>query len=219
MARDLERSAGGHAAQRLARARRTGSGHLEAPVASRTVRAACIFRFASRWLGRQDSNLGSRDQNPLPYRLATPQQASGKDKAAGPRSATSPDRAQRFPPRRQAFAEKIFLEVFRELQASAVSPANAGNRSKNSRTPRSFSPTAPSTEENELDRPTGRSGTMDARATNRERAPRGVSASPRRCRKPPLEESANAVRAGLAAERARSRGLSPPAGPASTASS
>ena len=24
-------------------------------------------------LGRQDSNLGSRDQNPLPYRLATPQ--------------------------------------------------------------------------------------------------------------------------------------------------
>ena len=25
------------------------------------------------WLGRQDSNLGSRDQNPLPYRLATPQ--------------------------------------------------------------------------------------------------------------------------------------------------
>ena len=31
--------------------------------------------------------------------------------------------------------------------------------------------------------------------------PRGVSASPRRCRKPPLEESANAVRASLAAER------------------
>jgi hypothetical protein len=24
------------------------------------------------WLGRQDSNLGSRDQSPLPYRLATP---------------------------------------------------------------------------------------------------------------------------------------------------
>src|SRR4051812_25021157 len=27
------------------------------------------------WLGRQDSNLGWRDQNPLPYRLATPQLA------------------------------------------------------------------------------------------------------------------------------------------------
>ncbi len=26
------------------------------------------------WLGRQDSNLGWRNQNPLPYRLATPQQ-------------------------------------------------------------------------------------------------------------------------------------------------
>ena len=28
-----------------------------------------------KWLGRQDSNLGSRDQNPMPYRLATPQRA------------------------------------------------------------------------------------------------------------------------------------------------
>src|SRR5947207_1369950 len=27
---------------------------------------------AGEWLGRQDSNLGSRDQNPLPYHLATP---------------------------------------------------------------------------------------------------------------------------------------------------
>jgi hypothetical protein len=25
------------------------------------------------WLGRLDSNQGSRNQNPLPYRLATPQ--------------------------------------------------------------------------------------------------------------------------------------------------
>ncbi len=32
------------------------------------------------WLGRQDSNLRSRDQNPLPYHLATPH--SGL--AAGP---------------------------------------------------------------------------------------------------------------------------------------
>ena len=29
--------------------------------------------FEGTWLGRQDSNLGSRDQNPLPYHLATPQ--------------------------------------------------------------------------------------------------------------------------------------------------
>ena len=28
------------------------------------------------WLGRQDSNLGSRDQSPLPYHLATPQSAA-----------------------------------------------------------------------------------------------------------------------------------------------
>ena len=32
-----------------------------------------IWVTAERWLGRQDSNLGSRDQNPLPYHLATPQ--------------------------------------------------------------------------------------------------------------------------------------------------
>ena len=30
-------------------------------------------KLETGWLGRQDSNLGSRDQNPLPYRLATPQ--------------------------------------------------------------------------------------------------------------------------------------------------
>ena len=29
------------------------------------------------WLGRQDSNLGSRDQNPLPYHLATPHRGQG----------------------------------------------------------------------------------------------------------------------------------------------
>ena len=39
------------------------------------IRNPCL-RYGPRraWLGRQDSNLGSRDQNPLPYRLATPQQ-------------------------------------------------------------------------------------------------------------------------------------------------
>ena len=44
------------------------------------------------WLGRQDSNLGSRDQNPLPYRLATPH--------AGrllPRAAAARKRAGRRP--------------------------------------------------------------------------------------------------------------------------
>src|SRR3954462_6391294 len=36
---------------------------------------------AKRWLGRQDSNLGWRDQNPLPYRLATPQRRSRGSRA------------------------------------------------------------------------------------------------------------------------------------------
>ena len=43
--------------------------------------AMCVFfnekdliKFFIRWLGHQDSNLGSRDQNPLPYRLAMPHQ-------------------------------------------------------------------------------------------------------------------------------------------------
>ena len=41
---------------------------------SRRLRAwGGIRTRSSRWLGRQDSNLGSRDQNPLPYHLATPQ--------------------------------------------------------------------------------------------------------------------------------------------------
>ena len=34
---------------------------------------AALQFFWEGWLGRQDSNLGSRDQNPVPYRLATPQ--------------------------------------------------------------------------------------------------------------------------------------------------
>ena len=33
----------------------------------------CSARRFRGWLGRQGSNLGWRDQNPLPYHLATPQ--------------------------------------------------------------------------------------------------------------------------------------------------
>ena len=46
----------------------------------------CCERFRhvrEKWLGRQDSNLGSRDQNPLPYRLATPQGAYHATAAQG----------------------------------------------------------------------------------------------------------------------------------------
>ena len=42
------------------------------PPASTTAAGFCTVHSGSL-LGRQDSNLGSRDQNPLPYRLATPQ--------------------------------------------------------------------------------------------------------------------------------------------------
>ena len=56
-------------------------------------RSPCQMR---EWLGRQDSNLGSRDQNPLPYRLATPQGDAnssggrGRDRRArGPRRSTT----------------------------------------------------------------------------------------------------------------------------------
>ena len=42
------------------------------PPASTTA-AGLLGSCDAKWLGRQDSNLGSRDQNPLPYRLATPQ--------------------------------------------------------------------------------------------------------------------------------------------------
>src|ERR671936_597156 len=42
------------------------------PAASTTAARAGVTRGWA-WLGREDSNLRSRDQNPLPYRLATPQ--------------------------------------------------------------------------------------------------------------------------------------------------
>jgi hypothetical protein len=37
-----------------------------------------VVTCSVKWLGRQDSNLGSRDQNPLPYRLATPHQSGAR---------------------------------------------------------------------------------------------------------------------------------------------
>ena len=59
------------------------------PAASTT--AAGYGRLIPRsLLGRQDSNLGSRDQNPLPYRLATPQ----RDLSL-PRDSTSGERPRR----------------------------------------------------------------------------------------------------------------------------
>ena len=59
-----------------------GADELKAPQArllvrrgntGESVRPLCGRTFAGEKLGRQDSNLGSRDQNPLPYHLATPQ--------------------------------------------------------------------------------------------------------------------------------------------------
>src|SRR3954454_3452822 len=43
------------------------------PAAITTAVTSFVMGSGKSWLGRQDSNLGSRDQNPLPYRLATPQ--------------------------------------------------------------------------------------------------------------------------------------------------
>src|SRR4029077_17892111 len=46
-------------------------------------------------LGRQDSNLGSRDQNPLPYRLATPQNRRRILRTVGEDEEERNDREQR----------------------------------------------------------------------------------------------------------------------------
>jgi hypothetical protein len=62
---------------RLSALSRQNRHHLVAQFcASSALFRECLERAekpATGWLGRQDSNLGSRDQNPLPYRLATPQ--------------------------------------------------------------------------------------------------------------------------------------------------
>jgi hypothetical protein len=44
-----------------------------APVVGEEPKKTLKKSWHQLWLGRQDSNLRSRDQNPLPYRLATPQ--------------------------------------------------------------------------------------------------------------------------------------------------
>ena len=73
------------------------------------------------WLGRQDSNLGSRDQNPLPYRLATPH--------AGrllPRAAAARKRAGRRPfehaPYRPGMLESPGRHFLRRAHASPEGP-------------------------------------------------------------------------------------------------
>src|SRR5579885_383141 len=45
---------------------------MRVPSPAAMTTAAIGDWVTSGWLGRQDSNLGSRDQNPLPYHLATP---------------------------------------------------------------------------------------------------------------------------------------------------
>ncbi len=66
------RPCAGRAAGRRRRAAPSACG-CRARRRARRRRSAGRSRGPRRcWLGRQDSNLGSRDQNPLPYRLATP---------------------------------------------------------------------------------------------------------------------------------------------------
>ena len=48
---------------------RTGNGHFNPRKSNSRIKT----HFKENWLGRLGSNQGSRDQNPLPYRLATPQ--------------------------------------------------------------------------------------------------------------------------------------------------
>ncbi len=50
------------------------------------------------WLGDQDSNLGSRDRNPLPYRLATPQRGMQAGKIMGNHPADNPHPGRRGGP-------------------------------------------------------------------------------------------------------------------------
>ena len=50
--------------------------HARAEAAGHHDCCEIVCHVSEEWLGRQDSNLGSRDQNPLPYHLATPHQGS-----------------------------------------------------------------------------------------------------------------------------------------------
>ena len=54
---------------------RTRSIREEIPQTHPAIMSAIYINMIKRlWLGRLDSNQGSRDQNPVPYHLATPQQ-------------------------------------------------------------------------------------------------------------------------------------------------
>ena len=81
-------------------------------------------------LGRQDSNLGSGIQSPLPYRLATPQRTRPKDRGDGPRLAPSAARGLlaakdqlRHAP--AALASQLRVALAAELRLASLATAAA----------------------------------------------------------------------------------------------
>ena len=91
---------------------------------SRGLRPSRLQRVSSasaveRWLGRQDSNLGSRDQNPLPYHLATPHSRG--------RECTRPGRRSRQRRSRSSAARATAARSTTTTAASTTtSPATTG---------------------------------------------------------------------------------------------
>ena len=75
------------------------------------------------WLGRQDSNLGSRDQNPLPYRLATPHAGRLLPRAAAARKrAAAPSSTRPIDPVCLSLRAGIFSAARRRAHASPEGP-------------------------------------------------------------------------------------------------
>ena len=93
-ARRLDHPVDQPAAEQRVQVLRRRRAHARAEAGGHDDRCEAGSGSRVRWLGRQDSNLGSRDQNPLPYHLATPHRyvacaRTGVDGPAGKAGAAS----------------------------------------------------------------------------------------------------------------------------------
>src|SRR3546814_16450104 len=84
-------------------------------------------------LGRQDSNLGSRDQNPLPYRLATPHGSGAHPtggRAGGRRARRPPGARARRRRRRRSEERRVGKECVRTCRSRWVQYNEKKNNKK-----------------------------------------------------------------------------------------
>ena len=103
---------------------------------AKSLRRPCRRTFRGERLGRQDSNLGSRDQNPLPYHLATPQRCFARRVPRMPRRDSHESQAgERAQPVQRRSASREASTAIASTTTATTSSAAVTSTSTNTSTP------------------------------------------------------------------------------------